>query len=123
VSRLADSRAAILEALGAGGLTVATTGKFAAPCVLIEPGDPWASVDLSLGRKRTARWRLTLVAGRADTAGVMDRLAELVDQVDGALLTIPGCELPTWARPTDATLDGAAYGATSATVQLMTREG
>ena len=123
MSRLLDSRDTITAALVAGGLTVATTGKFAAPCVLVEPGDPWAGTDLSLGKRRTGRWRLTLVAGRADGGGNVERLAALVDQADAALLTVPGLELPTWARPFDATLDGAKYAATNATVQYLTKEG
>jgi hypothetical protein len=120
VSRLLASRTLILDALEAGGVNTATTGKFSAPCVILEPGDPWAGVDLSLGRRRTGRWRLTLVAGKADSAGAFERLAELVDTVDAALLRVASLELPTWARPFDTTLDGAAYAATSATVQLLT---
>lgn len=122
MSRLMDSRDALTTALEAGGLAVAVTAKFAAPCVLVEPGDPWAGVDLSMGRKRTAHWRLTLVAGKADSAGNHERLAELVDQTDAALLTLAGIQLPQWGRPFDATLAGAAYGATQATVQVLTAE-
>jgi hypothetical protein len=120
VSRLLASRRLILDALEAGAVNASTTGKFSAPCVLVEPGDPWAGVDLSLGRRRTGRWRLTIVAGKADTAGAFEGLAELVDNVDAALLRVHGLELPTWARPFDMTLDGAAYAASSATVQLLT---
>lgn len=120
MSRLLASRALILDALEAAELVVATTGKWSAPCVLVEPGDPWAAVDLSLGARRTGRWRLTLVAGRADSAGALERLAELVDGVDSALLAVAGLQLPTWARPFDTQVDGAAYAATAATVQLLT---
>jgi len=119
-SRLAASRALLTAALEAAGIPYATTGKWNAPCVLLEPGDPWAGVELSLGQKRVGRWRLTLVAGRADSAGAFDVLAELVDRVDAALLTVPGVQLPTYARPFDTSLDGAMYAATSATVQLLT---
>ena len=119
-SRLLASRAGILAALEAAGIRTGTTGKWSAPAVLVEPGDPWAAVDLSLGARRTGRWRLTIVAGRADSAGALEALAELVDRVDVALLTVPGVQLPTWARPFDTSLDGAAYAATAATVQLLT---
>ena len=119
-SRLLASRTAILAALEAAQLNSATSGKWSAPVVLVEPGDPWAGVDLSLGRRRTGRWRLTVVAGRADTAGAIERLAELVDQVDAALLAVRGLELPTWSRPSDLSLDGALYAAASSTVQLLT---
>jgi hypothetical protein len=122
VSRLGSSRETVILALEAGGLTVGRGGKFAAPCVLVEAGDPWAAVDLSLGARRTGRWRLTIVAGRTDSEGALELLAELVDQVDAALLTVAGIQLPTWARPFDASLEGAAYAATVSTVQLLTEE-
>ena len=120
MSRLLASRTAIVAALEAGGINAATTAKWSAPVVLVEPGDPWAGVELSLGRRRTGRWRVTAVAGRADTDGALERLADLVDRVDVALLTVPGLELPTWSRPSDIQLDGASYAASSATIQLQT---
>lgn len=120
MNRLIASRQLILDALEAAKITHSVTAKWSAPCVLVEPGEPWASVDLSLGAKRTGRWRLTLVAGRADTAGIMDSLANLVDVVDKALLTIPGVQLPTWQRPFDIVLSGNSYAGTSATIQLIT---
>jgi hypothetical protein len=119
-SRLLASRATILAALEAGGVNSSTSGKWSAPCVLVEPGDPWAGVDLSLGRRRTGRWRLTAIAGRTDTDGAIEKLAELVDVVDVALLAVQGLELPTWSRTSDTTVDGAAYSACTATVQLIT---
>jgi hypothetical protein len=122
VSRLESSRAALVAALEAGGCNPATSGQFSAPCVLVEAGDPWAAVDLSLGKRRTARWRLTLVAGRTDADGVIEALAELVDAADAALLTLPGVQLPTWAQPFNASLAGVAYAATSSTIQVLTEE-
>ena len=122
MSRLLSSRAVIVNALEAADVNVATTGKWSAPVVLVEAGDPWAAVDLSLGRKRVGRWRLTAVAGRADTAGIVEKLAELVDEVDRALLTVPGVQLPTWNRPFGGVLDGTTYAATTATIQAMTEE-
>lgn len=120
MSRLLASRSAILAALEAGGLNASTTGKWSAPVVLVEPGDPWAGIG-SLGKVRVGRWRLTAIAGRTDTAGAIERLAELVDDVDVALLKgVQGLELPTWSRPTDTSVDGAQYAASSATVQLRT---
>ena len=122
-SRLLSSRASILAAIEAGGVHAATTGKWSAPVVLVEAGDPWAAVDLSLGRRRTGRWRLTAVAGRADSEGIVEVLAELVDQVDAALLAIPGVQLPTWGQPFSGSLGGVAYACTAATIQALTEEG
>lgn len=123
MSRLLSSRNSIVSAMHAGGVNVAVSGKFSAPCVLVEAGDPWAAVDLSLRGRRTGRWKLTAVAGRADTEGAIEKLAELVDLVDAALLAVPGVQLPTWAQPFDATLDGVHYAATSSTIQALTEEG
>jgi hypothetical protein len=120
VSRLAGSRQLIVDALEAANLNPATTQQWAAPAVIVEPGDPWAAVDLSLGRRRTGRWLLTIVTGSTDTAGAFEELAELVDRTDAALLTVPGVELPTWARPSDRSLDGALHASSSATIQLLT---
>jgi hypothetical protein len=120
VSRLAGSRQLLVDALEAAGLNPAVTQQWAAPTVVVEPGDPWAAVDLSLGRRRTGRWRLTIVTGRTDTAGAFEELAELVDRTDAALLTVPGVELPTWARPSDLSFDGALHASTVATIQLLT---
>lgn len=116
------NRAAIATALEAGGVRVAYTGKFAAPCALLEAGDPWAAVDLSMGRRRTARWDITLVAGRTDSEGALAMLAELVDTADRALLALPGVQLPTWAKPFDAMLGSVPYAATKSTVQMITTE-
>ena len=121
MSRLLSSRAAILAALEAGGVNPSTTGKFSAPAVLVEAGDPWAAVS-SLGRRRVGRWRLYAIAGRADSDGVIELLAELVDQVDRALLRLPGVQLPTWGRPINATVGGVAYAATEATIEYATQE-
>jgi hypothetical protein len=122
MSRLLSSRSVITGALDRGGINVATTGKWSGPCVLVEAGDPWATTEAGMGRRRLGRWLLTLVAGRADTEGILESLAELVDQVDRALLTIPGVSLPSWAQPFSGTLGGVAYACTSATIQTVTEE-
>lgn len=116
------TRRAIQVALEDGGVRVAFTGKFSAPCVLIEAGDPWAAVDLSLHGKRVARWKLTAVAGRADSEAALELLADLVDTADAALLALRGVQLPTWAKPFDAQLGAVQYAATVATIQLLTEE-
>jgi hypothetical protein len=116
------TRSRIATALEAGGVRVAYTGQFSAPCALIEPGDPWGSVELSLGRKRVARWQLTLVAGRPDSEAALAALADLIDAADQALLTVPGVQLPTWAKPSDASLANVPYATTVATIQLTTAE-
>lgn len=122
MSKLIAVRVLIRDALDAAGIDVYTTGQWSAPCVQLKPGDPWGAVDLSLHGKRTSRWQLILIAGKADQEAVIETLAELIDQVDAALLTIPGVQLPTWARPFDNNLSGADYASTTATIQLLTQE-
>jgi hypothetical protein len=121
VSRLLASRATIAAALDAGGIRNSAGGQFAAPAVLVEPGDPWAG-PFGLHGRRMGRWRLTAIAGRADTAGVLETLADLVDTVDAALLTIGGAQLPTWAGPRDVSLGNVPYAASIATIELVTEE-
>src|SRR5580765_3061943 len=117
MSGLLDARARILAGLEAGGVASSTTGQFSAPCVLVEPGDPWSVPDRL--PRRLSRWKLTAVAGRTDSEGAIETLAELVDQVDAALLAVDGLQLPTWARPFDSMLGAVPYAATTATVQLL----
>jgi hypothetical protein len=115
-SAIMATRARILEALEAGGVRSATGGKYAAPCVLVEPGDPWSEPRRLPGR--VTRWRLTAIAGRVDTEGAYEQLGEFVELVDVALLTVAGVQLPAWAMPHDYRLGDVTYAATIATVQL-----
>jgi len=118
-----ESREAIAEALEAGDIAVAIGGQLTAPCVLLEPGDPWASTEYLSGRgRRLGRWQLTAIAGRADTDAAYGELASLIDRVDTALLAVPGLQLPEWAKPSDRMLGNVPYAATVATVQLLTQE-
>lgn len=115
MSSLVESRARLTAALEAGEVAWSTSGAFAAPCVIVEPGDPWAEWARMPGR--VYRWRLTAVGGRADVDGSLELLAELVDKIDAALLaTAGGASLPSWARPVSTMLGGVEYAATVGTV-------
>lgn len=118
MSRALDDRARILAALEAADIRTATTGQLSAPGVLVEPGDPWSEPRRLPGR--ASRWQLTALAGRASSEGAYAELGELVDKLDAALRTIPGCELPSWSKPADYTVGGVPYAGTIATIQLMT---
>jgi hypothetical protein len=118
MSRALDDRARILEALEAVGIRTGTTGQLSAPAVLVEPGDPWSEPRRMPGR--ATRWQLTALAGRADTAGAFEKLGELVDLVDAALRTVPGCELPVWAKPADYQVTGVPYAGSVATIAIQT---
>jgi hypothetical protein len=114
MSRTMSDRAALLAAFDAAELRTATTGKLSAPCVHIEPGDPWSVPARLPGRGR--RGRRSALAGQ----GAYATLGDLIDGIDSALRTVPGCELPAWAKPSDYAIDGVPYAATVATIQLAT---
>jgi hypothetical protein len=117
VSRLAAARDVLRGALDGSGVRTALGGRFAAPCVLVEPAEPWIDRDTPSTRLQT-RWKLTAIARPADTAAAYDELAALVDQVDTALLSLRGVSLPTWGAPHDLTLGSVAHPASTATVLI-----
>ena len=86
MSRLGDRQAEILAAIRAGSLRVATSGRFSAPGVILEPADPWSEPARMPGR--TARYQLTAVAGTPDSDAALGQLAEIIDAVDAALRKI-----------------------------------
>jgi hypothetical protein len=110
-----DDRARILAALEAVGVRTATTGKLSAPVVHVEPGDPWSEPRRLPGR--VSRWQLTAYAGATDSEGNFATLGDLIDSVDTALRTLPGCELPAWSKPADYTVGGVPMAGAMATVQ------
>ena len=117
MSRLTDARSQLAAALTAAGIRSTFSGRLAAPCVLIEPAEPWLSRE-ALGRGLESRWRCTAIAGRTDTQSAYDELAAMIDAIDGALLTLRGVSLPTWGAPHDVTLGNVAHPATTATVLM-----
>lgn len=114
MSSAGDSRSAILAGLEAAGVRTAITAKLSAPCVHVEPGDPWSPWVRMPGR--VYAWRLTAIAGRADSAGALETLGQLVDAVDAGLRTVPGCQMPSWSKPADYVIDGVPYAGTVATI-------
>lgn len=117
VSRLIDARTRIADALDGSGVRVAFGGRFAAPCALLEPAEPWVDRATPSRNLRT-RWRITAIAGRSDTAGAYDELADMVDGIDAALLSLRGASLPTWGAPHDVTLGNVAHPASVGTIEL-----
>jgi hypothetical protein len=122
VSRLLDARARLADALTGSGVAVAFGGRFAAPCVLIEPGEPWISRERA-SRPMESRWRITAIAGRSDTTGAYDELGAMIDHIDRALLSIRGVSLPSWSAPRDLNLGNVEHPASTASVLIYTDEG
>jgi hypothetical protein len=117
MSRLGATREALAAALEGSGVRTATGGRFAAPCILIEPGEPWIDRESPSNRLRV-RWRLTAIAGRSDTAAAYDGLADLIDLVDTALLSLRGVSLPSWGAPHDQQLGNVAHPVSVGTVLM-----
>jgi hypothetical protein len=115
MSRLVERRAEILAALRAARVNVATSGRFAAPAVILEPADPWTEPVRMPGRR--SRWQLTAIAGSASSDAALEQLGELVDQCDTALRTLAGVGLPTWTRPIDRTIGDVAHASTIGTFE------
>lgn len=121
MSRAIDARNRLAEALSAAGVRTAYGGRFAAPCVLIEPAEPWILRE-TVGRSLRISWRLTAIAGRSDTGAAYEELGEFVDSVDRALLTIRGVSLPSWGAPHNVDLGNVQHAASSAAVLMHTEE-
>ena len=122
MSRLLDARARLADALTGSGVAVAFGGRFAAPCVLIEPADPWVSRERA-SRPMESRWRVTAIAGSSDTLGAYDELGDMVDAIDRALLSIRGVSLPSWGAPHNVKLGNVEHPTSAATVLIYTDEG
>jgi hypothetical protein len=115
--RLIAARERIADALVGSGLRVAYGGRFAAPCVLLEPAEPWIERATASRNLRT-RWRVTAIAGRTDTEAAYDELAAMIDATDAALLSLRGASLPSWGAPHDVTLGNVAHPAAVGTIEL-----
>jgi len=118
MSRLADARTRLADALDGSGVRTAIGGRFSAPCVLIEPADPWID-RTSPSRVLLVRWQLTAISGSSDTGGAYDELAQLIDSIDAALLSLRGVSLPSWGAPHDVTLGNVAHPASIGIVLMQ----
>jgi len=119
MSRLSDARERLADALEGSGLRTATGGRFAAPAVLIEPAEPWIERTRA-SRALESRWKLSAIALAGDSGAAYDELAELVDKIDAALLSLRGVSLPTWGAPHDVTLGNVAHPASVGIVAIYT---
>jgi len=117
MSRLGASREQLAGALEGSGIRTAIGGRFAAPAVLIEPAEPWIDRDSPSSRLQV-RWKVTAIASGSDTGAAYDQLAELVDAIDVALLSLRGVSLPSWGAPRDITLANVAHPASVAIVLM-----
>jgi len=117
MSRLKDARDRLADALTGSGIRTAFGGRFAAPCILLEPAEPW--IDRATVSPRViVRWKLTAIARPADTEAAYDELADMIDATDAALLSLRGVSLPPWGAPHDLTLGNVAHPAATGVVLM-----
>lgn len=121
MSRLSDARDVLADALTGSGIRIAYGGRFAAPCLLLEPADPW--IDRATVSPRViTRWKVTAIANAADTEAAYDGLGDLIDATDKALLSLRGVSLPPWGAPHDLTLGNVAHPAAVGIVLIHSKE-
>lgn len=118
MSRAISARTRLSDALTGSGVRVTFGGRFAAPCVLIEPAEPWIARERASSNVQV-RWNVTAIAGRSDTAGAYDVLGELIDTIDRAILSIRGVSLPSWGAPHNVDLGNVSHAASTATVLMF----
>ena len=116
-SRVMRARARLADALEGSGVRTALGGRFAAPCVLIEPGEPWVSRERA-SSSLEVHWKLTAIAGRTDTGAAYDALGALIDEVDRALLSLRGVSLPSWGAPHNVDLGNVSHAASTGVVLM-----
>jgi hypothetical protein len=107
---LTDSRKVLLDALEAAEInTFYGIGRFTAPCARIYPADPWVDLSGLANGRRTQRWEVWVVAGRADSIATFDELEELLKRCNVALSGLQGWAYPVWRRPAITDMGGTRY--------------
>jgi len=115
---LQASRQQLLETLVAAGVnTFYGMGVFTAPCARIYPADPWVDISGLANGRRTQRWEIWVVAGKADSIANYDELEALVKQCNDAVSGLQGWSHPTWRRPAITSMGGTNYFACRGVVE------
>jgi hypothetical protein len=107
---LKDSRQLLLDALTAAGIDAFYgMGRFTAPCARVYPADPWVDLSGLANGRRTQRWEVWVVAGKADSIATYDELEALLQQCNAALSGLQGWSYPAWRRPAVTEMGGTRY--------------
>jgi hypothetical protein len=115
---LSDSRQTLLDTLEAAGVKAFYgAGQFTAPCARIYPADPWVDISGLANGRRTQRWEIWVVAGKADALANYDELEALVQEVNTALMPLGGWSYPAWRRPSVTDMGGTRYFACRGVVE------
>ena len=114
------SRQELLDALEAGDIRAFYgMGIFSAPCARIFPADPWVALSGQAGGRRTQRWEIWAVAGRADSIATFDELEALVSNINAAIEVLPNWNRPEWRRPAISDMGGIKYFACRGIIETL----
>jgi hypothetical protein len=115
---LTSARQALLDALTAADIdTYYGWGAFSAPCARVFPAEPWVSLDGLLGGKRTQRWEIWAVAGKADSGATFDELEAMVIAINDACEPLQPFARIEWHRPTSTDMGGTRYLASRGVIE------
>ena len=115
---LQSSRQVLLEAIEAAGVNAFYgVGRFTAPCARIYPADPWVDISGLANGRRTQRWEVWVVAGKADSLANFDELEALVKTCNDAVSDLQGWSHPSWRRPAITEMGGTKYFACRGVVE------
>lgn len=107
---LTDSRQVLLDAIEAADVNAFYgMGQFTAPCARIYPADPWVDISGLANGRRTQRWEIWVVAGKADSVANFDELEALLIKVNNAVSGLAGWAWPVWRRPAITEMGGTRY--------------
>jgi hypothetical protein len=107
---LKTSRQVLLDALTAANVNAFYgVGRFTAPCARVYPADPWVDISGLANGRRTQRWEVWVVAGKADSLATFDELEALVTTCNTALGGLQGWAYPVWRRPAITEMGGTKY--------------
>lgn len=118
---LNDARTLLLAGLTAAGIdTFYGWGAFSAPCARVFPGEPWVALSGLAGGRRTQRWEVWAVAGRADSAATFDEMEDLVQRINDAVEQMARFGQLEWRRPAITDMGGTRYLACRGIVETLT---
>ena len=120
MSGLSDARAELTVALAAAGARVASPGEaFTPPCVRVHPAAPWLAPSRLAAGRRTQRWEVWAVAGKADGTRNYTSLEDTVSQVTNALDLLPSWSGIEWDRPNPTDMGGTLYLAVRGIIETI----
>lgn len=115
---LKDCRQQLLDAIAATGTNAFSgMGAFTAPCARIFPAEPWVDVSGLANGRRTQRWEIWAVAGKADSLANFEEVESLVKVINDAVSGLPHWSYPAWRRPAVTLMGGTNYFACRGTVE------